>query len=350
SQTSGLMQNSAHAAAYTFSPNQSEASNFMLILPYLLIPLALIIWTGFKKKRHIAYSLLLPLLVGLLFTAWLFVPGLDFLGKVTLLSNVPLERMIIGLGILNLICLVLFIKLYENSSWRPKHTSIIIYSLLVVIATLCINFYIAIKLPGFMSFKWAVILSLPFALITYFLLRKQYIVATLILCIFSFLSVCKVQPLYIGTSILRNSDISKAMVETSRRYNPDQRWAGDYIYLENFPAMNGLPSLSGTYVYPQLDIWSKLNQPDKINMYNRYAHINFTFDRNAAKEIKPILTNPGNDQFNVTLEPCDLFFKTMDVGYLLTTAQFGVNEANCLSLTKTVIYPTTTFYIYRVNL
>ncbi|KKT74963.1 MAG: hypothetical protein UW69_C0023G0010, partial [Microgenomates group bacterium GW2011_GWA2_44_7] len=155
SQTGGLLQGDSKAAAYKFSPNQSEASSFMLIFPYLLVPLAYISWAGFKKNRHIAYSLLLPLAVGVLFMAWLFVPGLDLLGKITLLSNVPPERIIIGLGILNLICIVMFIKLYEESRWRPKHASIAIYSLLVLIVLLCINFYIAIKLPGYMGFEWA---------------------------------------------------------------------------------------------------------------------------------------------------------------------------------------------------
>ena len=350
SQTSGLLQDSKRAAAYKLSLNQSEASNFMLIIPYLLIPLAYITWSGFKRKRRISYSLLLPTLVGALFLAWLFVPGLDLLGKITFLNNVPPERVIIGLGILNLLCVILFIKLYEESRWRPKHSSILIYSLLVVIALLCVNFYIAIKFPDYMGFKWALALSLPFAIVIYFLLRKQYVIAMGVICLFSFLSTCQIQPLYIGTSVIRNSDISKAMVETAKSYNPNQRWVGDYLTLENFPAMNGLPSLSGTYVYPQLNIWAKLNQPNMINTYNRYAHTNFIFDRDATKQIKPILTNPGADQLNITIEPCDPFFKTMDVGYLFTTTQFGESEAKCLSLVKTVTYPAVTFYIYKVSL
>ena len=350
SQTSGLLQSNSRAVAYQLSPNQSEASNFMLIMPYLVIPLAYVIWVGFKKKRHMTYSLLLPVLVGVLLLAWLFVPGLDFLGKITFLSMVPPERVVIGLGILNLICLVLFIKLYDETRWRPKHASIIIYSLLVVIAVLCINFYISLKMPTYMGFKWAVILSLPFAVIIYFLLRKQYVIAMIVLFVFSFLSTCRIQPLYIGTSVIRNSDISKAMVETSTRYGLDQRWVGDYIILENFPAMNGLPSLGGTYVYPQLDIWAKLNQPNKVSVYNRYAHTNFSFDRNPATQITPVLTNPGADQMNIRIEPCDPFFKTMDVGYLLTTVKFTTDEAGCLTLVRTVAYPSVVFYIYRLSL
>lgn len=351
SQTSSILQSNTAAAAYkNFMPNQSEASNFILIIPYLILPIVYVSWLGFKKNRHICYSLLAPLLLGIFFAAWLFVPGLDLLGKVSLLSNVPVERLIIGFGVLNLICLVLFIKLYEDTEQQPRHTLIVIYTLLIVIVTLCINFYIKSMLPGFMSFRWALILSLPFAIIIYFLLRKQYIVAVGVFCVFSFFSIYKIQPLYIGTSVLQDSDISKAMIETSSRYNPEQRWVGDYLYLENFPAMNGLPSLSGTYVYPQIKIWSKLNQPEKIDTYNRYAHINFTFDRNATKTIKPILTNPGTDQVNIVIEPCDSFFKSMNVGYLYTTTKFETEEASCLTLAKKVYYPAISLYIYRVNI
>lgn len=350
SQTSGLLQSGKHSGGYAFSPNQSEASNFMLITPYLIVPLIYLVWAGFKKNRRIMYGLLLPLLIGVLFMAWIFVPGLDFVGKITLLSNVPRERIIIGFGILNLISLVLFIRLYQDSKWKLRHELTVIYSLLVLIALLCINFYIAIKLPDFMNFKWAIVVSLPFALIVYLLLRKKYVLSMTVLCVFSFLSICKIQPLYVGTSVLRDTPISKAMTETSNKYNSNQRWVGDYIYLENFPAMNGLPSLVGTYVYPQLDIWSKLNQTDKITVYNRYAHTNFTFNRDPNTIAEPALTNPGTDQLNIAIEPCDPFFKTMEVGYLFTTVPFGANEATCLSLDRTVKYPAVVFYIYRVSL
>ncbi len=84
-------------------------------------------------------------------------------------------------------------------------------------------------------------------------------------------------------------------------------------------------------------------------LYNRYAHVNFSFDRNPNVYISPKISNPGPDQLNVKIEPCDPFLKNANVGFLITSVEFNKGAVSCANLVDTVVYPKITFYIYKLD-
>lgn len=352
SQLSSVFQNRLRALSYSRPSigaiNQSESSNFMLIFTFLIIPAIYLLYTQYRRRQGIDYSILIPLLVGALFIAWMFIPGLNLIGKITLLDKVPLPRLLIGLGILNFILLVSFIKSYLKSKMKLSLWLTTIYSTLIFIGLIILNIHVAHEFPGFIGIKSALLLAVPFPVIIFLILRKKMVLATLLLMLFSFISIWQINPLYKGTSILTQTPISTAIQTIGK--NSSSRWVSEDIYIENFATMNGEPSLNGVYLYPQLDLWNKLNQPNEKSIYNRYAHVNFTFDRDAQQNLKPVLSNPGPDQMNIRIEPCDNFFKINNAGFLITTVPFAPGVATCASLLQEVKYPLVDYYIYKLNL
>lgn len=348
SQLSPIFQDPIKAASYSRpdinATNQSESSNFILLLPYLVFPLGFLVFRN--RKKAINYSVLVMFGVSILFFAWLFVPHLSIIGALTLLNRVPYQRLLMGVGLVNFVLLVLFIKQYSEGKYKFSLSSSTIYSLLVFITILIINFHVAKKFPNFLGLKGSIMYALPFPIIIFCLLQKYFKTAIVILCAFTIASTYAVNPLYKGTTTLTETPISTAIRKVAG--NSTKRWISEEIYLENFAAMNGKPSLTGTYLYPQLAIWNQLNQPAKESTYNRYAHVSFTFDR-TTENTAPVLTGVGDDQFNLRIQPCDPFFKTMNAGFLITSLPFPDGEAPCATLAKTVAYPTISYYIYKLS-
>lgn len=350
SNLSPVFQSATKAASYARpeigATNTSESSNFILILPMLLLPLGYLSYRQWRQKRHLDYTTLLPVALGLVFIAWMLVPGLEILGKVTLLDKVPQARLLVGFGLLNFIFIILYIKTYSESKYRFPLRLSLPYALLLIIFYLLLDFHVLAKFPGFLTFSFATLLALPFAAIVFLFVRKYFILGSIALLLFSLLSVYRINPLYQGTAILTDSPISQAIRSIGK--NSQNKWVSDSIIIENFATMNGERSLTGTYTYPQNKLWDGLGQQSQRDIYNRYAHVSFTFDRNKDNVITPRLSQPTADQFNVLLEPCNDFFKQTDVGFLITTKPFEDGEATCSSMIQTINYPAITFYIYRL--
>jgi len=352
SNLSPVFQSTTKSSAYSRPligvTNQSESSNFILIFQFLMLPLLYLMYKRYRKNKQVDYIAISLAAILLLFMVWMFLPGIDIIGKLTLLDKVPQSRLLIGMGLLNIMFIVLFIKHFEEYKKQPFNIYMsIIYSLIVLVLYLLIDFHVAIQFPGFIGFKSAALLAIPIPIIIFLMLRRHFIAAAIAFTLFSFLSVYHINPLYRGTSVLTETPISLAIREIGQSSN--KKWISEDIVLENFAAMNGQPSITGTYLYPQLSIWRGLNVQDKEDIYNRYAHVNFTFDRSPDQTIKPVVTLPGADQFNVRIEPCDEFLAKNNVGFLITSVEFAPNVALCADLIQKVIYPTVTFNIYRLH-
>jgi hypothetical protein len=353
SDLSPIFQSTTRAAAYshpdpaTNAVNQSESSNFILVFPFLLLPMIYLAYKQYKRKKTIDYVLVSLSVVLLGFMAWLFIPGLDTFGKISLLDKVPQSRLLIGFGLINFIFLVLFIKSYSEYKKRFSLTHSAVYGAAILVLYLVMNFHVLSVFPDFIGYKSAITFALLFPIVIFLFMRRYFIAGLIILVAFSFVSIYKIHPVYEGTEVLTETPLSQAI----RRSDPDtgKRWISEDIILENFAALNGRPSLTGVHLYPQLSLWDKLGQTEKKELYNRYAHVNFTFNREVGTYTKPFLRSPAADQFNVKISPCDPFFKDNNVGFLITSVKFEPGVNTCTHLLEIVTYPKLTFYIYKVT-
>ena len=340
-----LAQKDQLASNFGWLENQSEGSNFLLVF-MLLIPIVVYFMVKYRRKLSNFYTIIGVFIVGLIFLAWMFIPDINWLGNITLLNRVPQARLLVGFGMINLFMLIIFLQIYDKKDIKlPKHTALL-YSLVILVGYLLFDFHIHNTFPLFMSAKWAILLALPYPVIIYLLLTKRNTLALSALLIFSIGSVSFIHPLYRGIGVLTESELSQSI--RSIDPNNSKRWVTDTLVLENFPVMNGKKSLSGTYVYPQNELWEEYFPNDR-DMYNRYAHVHFVFDRNSDVNITPKLTQPGPDQLSPKIEPCDNFLKDNNVGYIMTAEPFTSRNATCATLSQTVQLPQLTVYIYSLK-
>jgi len=279
----------------------------------------------------------------IIFLCWLFVPHLTLLGKVLFLDKVQPVRLLLGLGLLSFIQLVLVIRRLaaEPHKLWPRRL-VIPYTLAVLAVELLLAFYAKDRSPGFIGLHAAIALSVPVPIIIYTVLRKQYVVAAAVLALFSVASAGMVNPFYRGTAMLTTSSLSESIKSLSKEDHG--RWATDAGYLENFPLLNGAPSLTGVYTYPQLALWKTADNGSVSDIYNRYAHVNAVFDRNLDVQTPSQLLLIAPDHFDVVMEPCGTFTKQEHISFILTDAPI---TDQCLSPLKTITYPEHTFYIYK---
>lgn len=349
SNLSPILQSVTRTNAYlNGTTNQSEASNFILLIPFLLLPLIFLAYKKYRKDKKIDFILITSLILLGIMLAWLFIPGLDVLGIITLLRNVPLSRLLIGLGLLNFIIIIEFIKLYTQSEIRFSLKTSIIYALLVFIFYLLLDFHVMLLYPTFIGYKLAVVLAIPIALIVFCIMRKHFKLAALGLLMFALASTFRINPIYKGTAILTETPLSQAIQTIDK--TSDKKWVTDSLMTENFAAMNGKKSISSVYSYPQFEIWNNtFKTTNQKNIYNRYAHVSFSFDRDKQASLEPTLSLISGDQFKVSVEPCDNFLKNDNIGFIITTKEFSDGVAPCASLIQSIKYPQLTFYIYGLT-
>jgi hypothetical protein len=350
SNLSPLFQSSSRAAAYSrpsIEANQSGSSNFILITPFLICPALYIYYKRRKNDKKPNYILASLSILSAVFLAWIFIPGIDLMGKLTLLSLVPHTRLLIGLGLLNLIFIITFIKLYSDYKGRFSIIISSLYAFVILAFYLFLDFLVMSEMPGFMNYKYAIVLALPMAMIAFCFMRKMFIVAASGLLLLALLSTFRINPIYQGTSVLVNTPLSQEIRSIGK--NSNDKWISEDIAIENFATMNGERSLTGVYVYPQLELWNSIANSEQKNVYNRYAHVNFNFTRNVEKS-KPSLFLVNTDQFAVKLQPCDKFLQENNVGFLITSKIFNEGEARCANLIDSVVYPNVTYFIYKLDL
>jgi hypothetical protein len=331
--TSFGLQSSETASHYSLPTkgltNQSENSNFLLVFPYLMAPCLLLL-------VNVAF-------LGAL--AWLFVPHLGAVGKLLFLERVPHTRLLIGIGLLNFIGLVLFgRRLQEQQTAMPGRKLILGYSAALLLVQELLSLHVMRTFPGFMHAGGFFVSLIPVPLIGYLALRGRFTQAVSVLLVFSAAMTVSIHPLYRGTAALTRTPLSQS-VRAINAEDPGAGWAIEEGIAENFAYMNGARSLSGVYPYPHLNLWRSADergQQDKV--YNRYAHVWFTFDRDPARMSPTTFTLTSADHFLVNTEPCGPFLRQHHVKYLVTRT--AINES-CLGLRDTVRYPAAAYLVYE---
>ncbi len=343
-------QDDAKAAHYSNPAaaafNQSESSTFLFLFFFLAVPLLYLLWKDRSFAKKPAPWLLISLaVITLVFLGWLFVPHLELLGAITKLNLVPLNRVIIGLGLVNIVAVVYFVDLYGKSKHTvPVRISVLISSLSFVLLAL-LHVHIAHATAGFIGMPTAVALALPIPVVVYLILRRKYEWAMLLLAAFTIASSYSVNPLYKGTAVIRQSSLVKAIAS----YPNDGRWAVEDVSVENFPVVAGKPSIAGVFAYPQVALWHSIDNGKQEDKYNRYAHTSFNFDRDTSTTIPTGFADTGADQLVVKTELCSAFMKESKVKYVVSTGKMNPADQTCITRVQQIKTPAVTYNIYTLK-
>ncbi len=321
--------------------NQSEASNFLLLLPFLFIPALYLLFIDKRKNKKTDWPLLLSCAVFVLFLLELFVPQFTTVSKLFFFQRIPLQRDLIGVGLLNIIVLILFIKNYYKKV-KISNKLVIPYTFLVLCIEVYLGLYARSHYPGFITLHRAILFAIPVPIIIYLLLRKYFSWAIIGLVAFSLFVTYKIMPLYQGLAVLESNPISISVQQIVKQ-DPHARWVTGGLLLENFALINGAPSLSGLYYYPQTNIWKNIEPGNQSYIYNRYANVNFQFIDSGNPNFTQ-LQLLGGDDYLVNTSVCSSLLKNNNVRYILTTQ---ILKSSCVKVIRTISLPGGTFYIYK---
>jgi hypothetical protein len=326
-----------------FFTNQSEASNFILLVPFLIIPAIALMAREWQLKKRVDWVFFAIHLCAILFFIRVFVHFGSSPFKLLLLNRVPHSRLLIGLGFLGILQLVYLMKKISESK-LPRRTLILAaasYGAVSLIILLLIGGYIGQHYPLFLhNLTLVFIFATIFALIIAGVLSGMRLVAVGLLLIFTFMCSFRIMPLYRSLGIITDSKLANNISAISK---PADSWAavGDDMRLfENIALVADRKSMSGVQIYPDLNFWRQAG-PGYESVYNREGHAFFIDNQNLAA---PLVLSPARNAFYVKFE-CSNFIKK-NIGFVL--AAHKLNES-CTQLIKTTKYPAMTFYLYEVT-
>lgn len=321
--------------------NQSESSNFILLLPFLLAPGFFALYLEKRQGKPFGWSLLLLQLLALVFLGDLFWSFLQPVSRILFLTKVEHARLYIGLGFIGFLQFVLLARSLSNLELRRKtlYVAAAVYSIACFGVLAWVGATIQQQWPLFIGNKLLVGgYGLAFTAIIFLLLSRRYVLSAALLFVYSFLSIQAIHPIQRGLEPLYPSKLSAAIDSVSK---PGDSWATlDDIYFENAASMANRKSLSGIQPYPNTGLWSQADGPGASYIYNRYAHVLFS----SSGKPSQLLSLATQDNFHVVFA-CTPF----DERHLQFVLAVHPIYKSCAHLAGIVNYPSRTFYLYRIK-
>jgi hypothetical protein len=323
-------------AAVTYFGNQSEAAVFMQYSVLICMPLIFDIVQYYQKTKKIKWDFLLLVIGMIAIYLYMFVPGLTGVYGVLLFNRVPLARLELGVGLLDLFALLLLVREHLKKP-MPQKPALIIAGV-TTIGLLLAGFYTRNHYPGFLADPFIIIVaSLWMGLVLFLLTTKHQVIGLTMLVALSVVSVYRVNPLYVGLSPLNNTPLATTIQRIAKSHS-SKEWVNTDFTLQEYPQANGAKSLTGDYSYPQSQIWRTVDANPKDNyIYNRATHVLASISGSNS------LSLPSVNLITFHINPCSQLVNQLNIGYLLTT---HAQSNSCLVLTSKITFPAVTTYIY----
>ena len=332
--------------AAKISLNQCEASNFILIFPFL-IPLFAYLHSQRKRlKLPVDWRVIGLFGVAAIFLVRLFVPPSEFLFNALQFNRIPHDRLLIGFGFIN-ICLLAIGVQQLIAQKRPLVWPRRLATVLAFVTILVVGLLFKVQNIGYLENIFTFVAVSTVLAVAVWLLYTKVQLGLLLLVLFSLFSVWHINPVYRGLGILTNSPLRNNIRHLDDGHG---RWVvGDYaVPFESLPMSTGAHALSGVYAYPQLDVWQGVgSDPATKAVYNRYAHVFFTVGQltQPAQGQGAYFDPPALDAFRVHADACSDFFRNQHVRYVLLTV---TADSPCLKPVKRLDFPEITFYFYEL--
>lgn len=333
-----------------FGNNQSEISGFLLIGFVLLPVLIFRLVRGTSKFTKLEKTLLITTCIGIaIILLRLFVPVGSGLFSLIGLNKVPLVRLVLGLGMLNLIIIVIAagskakrLKSVHDILTRRTIIFASVFFLLSVLGLWLVKHHFQVETIGT---KEIVAVAIALATILTALLHPtvEARYAGLVLLLGASLATSGlVNPLYRGVHGLDN-DVTRSISSTEQR-DHDFWAADDNPMIAALITASGAEEYGGVNTYPQTSVWKKAF-PDKDSVYNRYAHVRFSFSPTEQERSMSLIQS---DSFRVTIFSCDPLLKELRIRYIVSDATPG-KVLPCYNIAKTIVNGPKTITIYTAT-
>ena len=331
----GFIVNSLLTIVTSFD-NPCDMSVMMDFWPIALILLAIYIFKEKKKDILITLSLIFVLILN----AYYLFSAPEWLAKISLLSRSWYGRIYQVFGLLNIF--ILFRILSTTEFKFKKLWAIIVSALVSGICVLGAKYYYSAKISLIMvGVLFAVFTLIFFSILRYTENRKMF---TWVIVIFMIVIGGLVNPVRAGINLVSEDPLLKAI----EKINSEEEglWSLIEIGLPeiNLPNVVNAKTLNSTSVYPNLELWKKIDKENKYeDIYNRYAHIFITLVPNEEETEFELL---APDVIRIFIRYDDL--KTLGVNYIVRGAKLPkMEKTDQIQLEEK--YKDNNYIIYKVN-
>lgn len=315
--------------------NPSEASGIFSLFP---IPFFYSFYYLLKNKKKEDTFLIKSLLsLGIIYMIFCMFKLPNILTKITLLYLVPTQRIYPMIGMISLFLLILTLGKIEI---KKK------YQIPIIIISIIFGIIIPVigkeKNPMYLSNSLLIgIIILMIGIIyLYFNSSKKklkYLLGILLIGISSS-NIIFINPVNKGIDVLHKKELAKKINQIIKK--DSSNWiALNSIELPNYVLANGGKVINSTNIYPNLELWKKLDKERKYEeIYNRYAHIEIilTEDQTSFELVQ-------GDYFKCLLNPKD--FDKMDFKYIIIPKEIDNNFKKYVH----EIYQNENIWIYEVR-
>lgn len=316
--------------------NPCDMAVMMDFWPIVLVVLAVFIFKEKKSDILIAMSLVVVLILH----AYYLLAAPEWLAKITLLSRTWYGRVYQVFGLLNIF--ILF-RILAISEFKFKNKFAIIISLILsILCVLVAKYYHPLVITKII----AVVLALVFTVIFYSILmanQKKKIFFTII-TIFMLVIGGLVNPVRSGINAVENNTLLNKIEEI------DSKESGMWALIEiglpeiNMPMMVGAKTLNSSSVYPNLELWNKIDKDKKYeDVYNRYAHIFITLVPNEEETTFELL---APDVIRIFMRYEDL--KALGVDYIVRGAKFEPYDVENEDFELEELYSDDNYIVYKI--
>ncbi|NIM46567.1 MAG: hypothetical protein GTN40_00185 [Candidatus Aenigmarchaeota archaeon] len=288
--------------------NISEASNFILLYPVVLVSLVI----NYLNKKKINILIISTMIYIVLITIYVSFGFPSFISKATLWSFATTERSLLGLGIASIISCILFLNI-KKEFLKDKY--IYLVSLFSFIAMLMLGVIAKAYTGDFFRYRWLILMALLITITVFSLLKRKKILFSFMIFSLVVAPAFLINPISIGLSPIYNKEVSVLTYNESQQ-NPDSKWAvyGDRL-TPNFFIANGLRVFDGVKYTPDFEYLKALDPKGEYkNVYNRYAHIALMEPENKEKKINFKLIYP--DHYVIYINPCSEKLKEIGITHL----------------------------------
>ena len=318
--------------------NPCEYSTFYSFFPFSII---IGVYYIFKKRRNLKDDILIVsifslIVVYLLFT---FLSFPKVLAKITLLYMVPVERLTV---IISYLCVVLMVLLYDKMKFNNKKEKIT-FIVIAIVSSLFSSIIAKEMLPDnylsntkmLVSFLILTVMSILWIIKS----KKTKTCLLVVVLLITTISTISINPLMKGFSGVYEKPIAK---ELKKYQQENANWVSfDSFIVANYLGTQGLKVLNSTNLYPNINLWKKIDPDKKYNkVYNRYAHIDMELV-DKKTEFKLL----ASDHFKLKITPNDLC--KLKVKY--ATSLKELEDYNNDDVTFISKYHKDNIYIYKVN-
>lgn len=297
--------------------NNCEVSSFI----NFFIGSVIVLFVAISKKvKNIGIGIAL-FIVALLQFIWTVVPFNETIAKITFLSYVPTDRMMLMFNFTAMLLSIWAIGVI----FREKIISPLVGGIIAVV-NFSVYVLLILKSPyrDYTNLRYLIILFAIYLIINVSIFVRWKMVFFIAMSVLIFMSGMTVNPVVKGVGGIYNKTLSKAIIEIEEN-DPDSVWLaegeetkGEFIYA------NGAKAINGTHFYPALSTWKKISEDyDDEIIYNRYAHVKISL---TTDETKFSLGNA--DAFEIDLNIEEL--KTLNIKYIVTKNDLSniLNEDN----------------------